>query len=299
MESRSERPELSAISDYYIMGKSKVYDLVRRLKQRLNASLQKKIVNMDVSYSQCGEDRIIAFLCGNMGIARPTYLDVGANDPIKLSNTYLFYRFGCRGVCVEPNPLLHDKFLITRPNDVCLNLGVGPETQGSMPFYQFGAEASGLSTFSRTHADENSRFYSHVVERTIQVPVKSINSILDEYFDSPPDLLSIDVEGLDLDILKSVNFEVHRPKIICAETILHSDGGSVKDEALINFLLSVGYFVYGDTYVNSIFVNAENFRRFSPSKSEPFKQVEDSLRHFSARSGARVRSKSTRHRSSR
>ena len=62
--------------------------------------------NYSKSYAQCAEDLIIRFAFDQMGIRKPVYLDIGAHDPIFLSNTYLFYKKGSRGVCVEPNPML-------------------------------------------------------------------------------------------------------------------------------------------------------------------------------------------------
>src|SRR4051812_41063504 len=56
------------------------------------------------SYAQQGEDLAVASIFGLLGVGRPTYLDVGAGDPVEGSNTYLFYERGCRGVLVEPNP---------------------------------------------------------------------------------------------------------------------------------------------------------------------------------------------------
>ena len=61
------------------------------------------------SYSQCGEDIIVARLLRDMGIDMPFYVEIGTNDPVIFNNTYFFYRRGAHGVCVEPNPKLHKK----------------------------------------------------------------------------------------------------------------------------------------------------------------------------------------------
>src|SRR5262245_48341427 len=58
------------------------------------------------SYAQQGEDLILWNMCEFLKIRQPTYLDIGAYDPIEINNTYLFYTRGCRGVLVEPNPAL-------------------------------------------------------------------------------------------------------------------------------------------------------------------------------------------------
>ncbi len=59
-----------------------------------------------VTYSQFGEDLIVRYLFDSLGIARPTYLDIGANHPKFSGNTFGFYKRGSRGVLVEPNPRL-------------------------------------------------------------------------------------------------------------------------------------------------------------------------------------------------
>jgi hypothetical protein len=77
-----------------------------------------------ISYSQNGEDLIIKDLFARTGINKPTYLDVGANDPFYISNTYLLYTKGSKGVCVEPNPKLFKKLKRKRPRDICIQSGI-------------------------------------------------------------------------------------------------------------------------------------------------------------------------------
>ena len=55
--------------------------------------------------AQQGEDLVVRSLCEHLELALRTYLDIGANDPVIGSNTYLPYLDGARGVLVEPNPL--------------------------------------------------------------------------------------------------------------------------------------------------------------------------------------------------
>lgn len=78
-----------------------------------------------ISYSQSAEDIQIESIFGALGIQKPTYIDIGAHAPVYLSNTYLFYRKGSRGVCIEPNPHLYKNIQKNRKHDICLNMGVG------------------------------------------------------------------------------------------------------------------------------------------------------------------------------
>lgn len=78
-----------------------------------------------VSYAQAGEDLIVGGIFDYLNLPQPTYLDIGAYDPIKINNTYLFYTRGCRGVLVEPNPDLTVRLSTKRPRDTVLPVGIG------------------------------------------------------------------------------------------------------------------------------------------------------------------------------
>ena len=71
-----------------------------------------------LSYSQSGEDRIVSNALSSMGKRSAfTYLDIGAHHPVKFSNTYLFYRLGGKGICVEPNADMAKRHRRVRPRD--------------------------------------------------------------------------------------------------------------------------------------------------------------------------------------
>ena len=67
-------------------------------------SRKKKVYQL--SFSQCGEDLLIDYVFKLRGIAQPSYIDIGANDPFYLNNTAIFYLRGCRGINIEANPKL-------------------------------------------------------------------------------------------------------------------------------------------------------------------------------------------------
>ena len=89
-----------------------------------------------------------------------------------------------------------------------------------------------------------------------------INEVIKQNFSGSPDFLSIDVEGLDLLILKSLDFEKYRPGVICVETISFSIANTEqKMDELIRYVQNKGYFVYADTHVNTIFCRTDIFNR--------------------------------------
>jgi len=68
------------------------------------------------SYSQCGEDSIVASLISR-DIAPELYLDIGCYHPITWSNTYHFYRRGWKGLCVDASDKYEKEWRVFRPQD--------------------------------------------------------------------------------------------------------------------------------------------------------------------------------------
>lgn len=204
------------------------------------------------SFSQAGEDGILKYVFHQLAITAPTYLDIGTNHPYHGNNTFVFYKTGSRGVCVEANTLLIPLIKKHRPQDICLNMGIGLE-DSEMKFFVF--EASGLSTFSQ--ADALQRQASHKLAEIVKVQVTTINAVIEKYFGGqPPNLISLDVEGLDSAILRTLDFTKYRPEVICTETVKFSTKKPQEKESdVIPFMLDNDYFIFGDTFINTIFVD--------------------------------------------
>jgi len=100
--------------------RKRIKNVARRILSRIVGKGGARLSEQDhVSYSQCGEDRILRHIFSVFGIEKPTYLDIGAHHPVALSNTYLFYQKGATGVLVEPNPARYRELVRARPRDVC------------------------------------------------------------------------------------------------------------------------------------------------------------------------------------
>src|SRR4051794_13719269 len=99
------------------------------------------------SYSQAGEDAILRFLLLDKKVSRISYLDIGTNVPDYGNNTYLFYRGGSSGVCVEADRTLIPYIQAVRPRDRILNLGVSTAGSTEADFYIF--DVKGISTFDK------------------------------------------------------------------------------------------------------------------------------------------------------
>src|SRR4051812_32356254 len=120
-------------------------DYARRVLQRPAAH-----EHTQISFSQMGEDVIVRFLFDQMGVAQPSYLDIGAYHPFQFSNTAAFHATGSCGINVDPDPDAIARFRLFRPGDINLNVGCSDEP-GSLTFYRLSAPT--LNTFSKEAAD--------------------------------------------------------------------------------------------------------------------------------------------------
>ena len=202
-----------------------------------------------VTHAQHGDDIIIRAVFDNLGIDNPSYLDIGAHHPTNISNTKLFYDAGSRGINVEANPNLFSQFMIDRPYDVNLNFGVGKES-GFIPFYMVD-NYSGRNSFDFETVNAFVQDYPEFsIKQVVDLPVMTVAQILSNR--TIPDFLTIDVEGLDYDILKSIDYERYPFKVICVEV-----GGSDKinyADAVSSLLEENNYFSLIRCGANLIFV---------------------------------------------
>ncbi len=216
-----------------------------------------------MSYSQYGEDVIVQFALNNMGIQRPRYIDIGANKPYTGSNTALFYESGSSGINIEPDPFLFEAFLRFRKRDINLNLGVLDQSD-ERDFYVMSYRD--MSTFLKHEAEDRIRKFGAEILHVIKVKVSSLNEIFGEYAgQNPPQFMSIDAEGADEMILRAFDFGSWSPEVICCETLAFvSPTKWEKNESLVRFIETRGYFVLADTWLNTIFVLERAWRNAMP-----------------------------------
>ncbi|RTL60618.1 MAG: FkbM family methyltransferase [Sphingobacteriales bacterium] len=213
-----------------------------------------------VSYSQSGEDLIADYFFESIGIKQPVYIDIGANQPIKGNNTYLFYLKGSKGICIEPDISLIPSLKKTRPNDIVLNIGVSVTVASEADFYFFDGHYNAWNTFSKEDADKKRR-ESGISYHQSKVQLDTVENIADKYNFRKVNFISLDVEGVDLAILKSVDFKKLRPELICVETIEFSLNNTMnKDQEIISYMLTQGYRVYADTNLNTLFCRSDIFQ---------------------------------------
>ena len=214
------------------------------------ALLRFVVTRHKLGFSQFGEEKLVGKLLGKMGVKDIYYLDIGTNDPVYNNNTYLFYCRGHKGVCVEANPDLARKTQKLRPRDICLNVGAcGDDTEAEKTFFLLSSNV--LSSFSAEFMpSENDSV------REISIKMTSVDKIITEACEKEPNFISIDVEGMEEEIIRSFDFSKHSPEVFCIET-LELNGKKRTD--IIDFMATKNYLAIADTYVNTIFVNKERW----------------------------------------
>lgn len=199
-----------------------------------------------------GEDVVMQLLVQD--IRRGIYIDVGAHMPRRWSTTYGLYRRGWRGLLVEPTPNLARGLRRARTKDVVEECGVGCKP-GMQDFYVF--DAPSCSTFDRGQADSLLALPNPPkLLRTIQRPIRRLDEIIEQHHDlvGKADLIKIDVEGRDLDVLRSADWESFRPRVIVVE-LLGATAESAPATAAGIFLKTQGYNLRAFLFHTAIFVS--------------------------------------------
>lgn len=171
------------------------------------------IVNFSsATFSQYGEDLIVDRLLkpGPEG----TYVDVGANHPIAGSNTYRLYTRGWSGLAIDANPNFAADYARHRPRDTFLAEGVSREA-ATLTYYSYTEDV--FNTFDAANAAKLLAEGRELIGRT-DVRCRPLSEIVDEHLpDRAIDLLCVDCEGLDLDVLASLDLTKRRPSAMIVE----------------------------------------------------------------------------------
>src|SRR5690554_3555159 len=178
------------------------------------------------TFSQEGEDILLRRIFGEK--RNGFYVDIGAHHPFRFSNTKLLYDRGWRGINIEPNPDMFSLFERYRQRDINLPMGVGRES-GALTYYRFRHPA--LNTFVQDVAEKR----NSLPEAKEEIVVRPLRDILDEHLPHSIsiDLLTIDAEGMDLEILESNDWEKYKPEWILAEIDVKSLKEALQDPITI------------------------------------------------------------------
>lgn len=211
------------------------YELIK--KSSFPQSKKSASPGSKVFYSQFGED---TWIVNNLKLPKTgVFVDVGAADGITFSNTYYFEKQGWTGVCFEPNPENFNVAKLVRRNVYPIAIS---SNFGKADFY----------------IDSNTPDWSGLepldikTSKKIQVETKTLTQALFDQKFINVDLLSVDTEGTEIDVIKSLDFSQFLPTILIIEFLNRENVNQSK--MLVKFISQFGYKVAHTTFSNLIFV---------------------------------------------
>lgn len=196
-------------------------------------------------YSQYGEDVVVE---GKLEKVRLGYfVDVGCFHPRKYNNTYHLYRRGWSGVNIDLDAVKIRGFRMARRRDISIHCAISnePPPDGHVTVYSFGFYTL-IQTLSKARAEEFARNTRLQVQEQ-RVPCRSLQSVLDEtrFRGRKIDYLTVDCEGHDISVLKSLDWGVYQPGLVTVEC--DGDFLGVKGSDVWQFMEGKGYQLAGWT----------------------------------------------------
>ncbi len=205
------------------------------------------------AYSQEGEDLVAFRLLALDQYPRVGfYVDVGAHHPFRYSNTQYFYERGWHGINIDATPGGMSEFQSVRPLDTNLEIAIA-EKERTLTFYEFSAPE--LNSFNKELSEARAAVPGCKIINTRSVVTRSLKSILEEHLPSGKqiDFLSIDVEGLDLEVARSNDWQKFRPLLVLVEDSSVSNVREVFNTPISQFLGEQGYELISKTALTLIF----------------------------------------------
>ena len=191
------------------------------------------------SYSMLGEDLVVKNFFKKK--TNGTYVDVGCYHPIDGNNTHLLFKNGWNGINIDLNKISIDLFNIARKNDENFRVAVSNKSK-KIKFY-YRKKINMLNTINKKFAN-NSFKKGYSID---YIQARTLSSILKEskLKNKKIDFLNIDIEGNEINALKTLDFKIYRPKLICVEihnfTVNRVNKGNFKDHSIYKFLKQKGY----------------------------------------------------------
>ena len=220
-------------------------DIYKKLYILQNLYIKNKIYKKRKFYSQSKEDIFVLKYFKNKKSG--LYVDVGCHHPSRINNTFLLYKHGWRGVNIDMSKLSIDLFNLLRKKDVNIHSAVSNKNK----IINYYTNKNLFLSASIIPKKGSSKF--KYKERVRSEP---LTKILDKtiYKNKQIDFLSIDAEGADFEVLKSLNFSRYKPKLICIEVWQDQiKEFNIKKHKIYKFLLKKNYKLNTNLADNFIF----------------------------------------------
>ena len=244
---------LAAISLDYVLITSIYYkEIINDLVERYGISWEKIVIwqederrrdyfndkGTQFAFGQFGEDYVIGNILKEkeIKIREAKYIEIGVDHPYISNHTYFLHLAGAEGVLVDANPESINLIKVVRKHQTVLNCAVS-DKKGKQTFYisnVSGYSSLDLNNIKLNHGD---------IKKEIVLDTVTINDVLSMQNETA--VLSIDCEGYDKTILKSIDFERFHPEVICTEI-------GKPEEKLVEYMNRSGYCLAFCNYINSI-----------------------------------------------
>lgn len=226
---------------------------LRRARARRRELQHERFRN--TSYAQEGEDQVLLRHFGPERLRHPGfYVDVGAHHPFRFSNTYAFYRLGWRGINIDANPDSIALFCRARPRDINIAALVS-DAHEPQTYYEFNEPAlNGCDTQLSLSRDG---YEAYRITRQLKLATVPLANILDSHLPkgTPIDFLTVDVEGHDLQVLRSLDITRHRPLLIAAEDAHATDLAATLTCSIAQYLKAYDFEPFAKTNHTIFFVD--------------------------------------------
>ena len=209
-----------------------------------NLYIKYRIYFKKETYSAHKEDLIVKKFFKNK--KNGFFVDVGCHHPSRINNTFLLYHLGWRGVNIDMNKLSIDLFNVCRKEDTNLNYAVSGKNN-IINFYTNKEHSLTSSILKKSNFEKFK--YKKIIES------KTLISILEKtkYKNKQIDFLNIDAEGVDFQVLKSLDFNIYKPKLICIEMWRTNPKKSIKHNNIYKFLKNKNYKLIATAAANCLF----------------------------------------------
>ena len=170
------------------------------------------------------------------------FIDLGCFHPTKHNNTFKMYKLGWRGINIDINPTSIDLFNILRPKDTNLCTTIN-ETKETFEIY-YDDPFSPVNTLDKQFY-ENLENKNNKNTKKLFVESKSMQEILNiSKIDKSIDFINLDVEGMDYKILKNIDLNKLKPKLISVETHNVNGTSSNNFESILKLMNESSFSIY-------------------------------------------------------
>ena len=203
----------------------------------------------EFSKSQSGEDlHLLSFLDN---LCNGTFIELGALDGVQHSNSYLFSKaFNYRGVLIEPDPTNYHNLVSNREGEELFNRAICASSQ-KMHFVSNHERNDAINGIWEFMSPSFRRAWhpEAMVDKMTLIECAPLNTIIENSFLSNRhiDFLSLDVEGAEYEVIKTLDFRKQQFGVIFYEA---DSSNFKKNHAILTFLESHGY-RYVETYHRS------------------------------------------------